>query len=424
MSSTIFERPDSDSALMHLGTVGNDRVIRQQLERILESSGFRNSKRYPNLLRHVVERTLAGKAGDLKERTLGIDVFGRDRDYDPTIDPVVRVSAGEIRKRIAQYYHEPGHDTEIRIDLPLGSYVPEFHFPKSKEHLLDGLPDAVIPHDAPGVIPEEAAPNRLTSHLQLAPQSSWRPRVGIAIAIGVIVAAVVWFRPWIAHSSALDQFWMPVLNPSVPVVLCVGRSPLPPGSLATPDQLVNRPSGIAWPDVVTLARLSGLIQSKGQTYQLRREERATFTELQEGPAILVGAFNDAWTLRLMDGMRFGFHQDGTAYWIGDQQDPASRRWKIDLSTKDPQGRPVLAEDYGLISRFLNPRTGRIVLIVAGLYGFGTEAAGRFLTDGRQMESLKGRVEAQWGKKNLQIVIGTEVIDRSPGPARVLATYSW
>ena len=68
MSSTIFQRPESDSALMHLGAVGNQRVIRQQLERILEGPGFRNSKRYPNLLRHVVEHTLAGKPSDLKER--------------------------------------------------------------------------------------------------------------------------------------------------------------------------------------------------------------------------------------------------------------------------------------------------------------------------------------------------------------------
>ena len=83
-------------------------------------------------LRHVVERTLQGQTSDLKERTLGIDVFGRSPDYDPAADPVVRVSAGEIRKRIAQYYHEPGHETEIRIDLPLGSYLPEFHFPRSK----------------------------------------------------------------------------------------------------------------------------------------------------------------------------------------------------------------------------------------------------------------------------------------------------
>jgi len=78
----------------------------------------------------------------------------------------------------------------------------------------------------------------------------------------------------------------------------------------------------------------------------------------------------------------------------------------------------------LISRFLNPRTGKIVVVVSGLYGFGTEAAGRLLTDARQMESLTGHVPPRWEKKNLQIVIGTEVIDRSPGPAHVLAAYSW
>jgi hypothetical protein len=194
--------------------------------------------------------------------------------------------------------------------------------------------------------------------------------------------------------------------------------------LATPEQLVSRPSGIAWADVATLARLTGLIQSKGQPFRLRREDRATFDELQESPTILVGAFNDAWTLRLMDGMRFGFRQDGTVYWIADQQDRSASRWKIDLSKRDAQGRPLVGEDYALISRFLNPRTGRIVVVVAGLYGFGTEAAGQLLTDARQMESLTGHVPPQWEKKNLQIAISTEVIDRSPGPARILAVYSW
>ena len=70
-----------------------------------------------------------GNVDQLKERTLGIEVFGRELDYDTNIDHIVRSTAGEIRKRIAQYYHEPGHESEIRIDLPSGSYVPEFHWP-------------------------------------------------------------------------------------------------------------------------------------------------------------------------------------------------------------------------------------------------------------------------------------------------------
>src|SRR5258708_12622961 len=148
MSSTVFQRPLADGALSHLEAGENQRVIRKQLERILESPGFRNSKRYPNLLRHVVERTLQGQTSDLKERTLGIDVFGRSPDYDPAADPVVRVSAGEIRKRIAQYYHESGHEAEIRIDLPLGSYLPEFHFPKERPlpQKTTSLPPPLTPH--------------------------------------------------------------------------------------------------------------------------------------------------------------------------------------------------------------------------------------------------------------------------------------
>jgi len=422
MSSTVFQRPVSDGALSHLEASENQRAIREQLERILESPGFRNSRRYPNLLRHVVERTLQGQTSDLKERTLGIDVFGRSPDYDPAADPVVRVSAGEIRKRIAQYYHESGHDAEIRIDLPLGSYLPEFHFPKSKEH-LDRVPESAVPHHEPAII-APLMPERFGSHRHFVPAWLSLPKVGIAIVISLAIVSVVWFRPWVRQSNVLDQFWAPVLNPSVPVVLCVGRAPLSPGTTATPEQLVSRPGGIGWPDVVTFARLTGLIQSKGQPYQLRREELATFSELQEGPAILVGAFNDAWTLRLMEGMHFGLHQDGTVYWIADQQDPGQRQWKVDLARKDAQGRPVVGQDYALISRFLNPRTGKIVVVVAGLYASGTEAAGRFLTDAHQMELLTGHVPPHWEKKNLQIVISTEVIDRIPGPARVLAAYSW
>jgi hypothetical protein len=250
------------------------------------------------------------------------------------------------------------------------------------------------------------------------------PKFVIAAAMTLLTISLVWFRPWVKRPNVLDQFWAPVFSPASRVVLCVGRAPLSPGSVATPERLANRPNAIGWPDVLTLVRLSGLIQSKSQPYQILREDRASFGELQDGPAILIGAFNDAWTLRLMEGMRFGYRQDGAVYWITDRQDPSRNQWKIDLSRQDAEGRPWVNEDYALISRFLNPRTGRIVVVVAGLYGFGTEAAGRLLTDARQMEILAGQVPPQWEKKNLQIVVGTEVIDRSSGPARVLAVHWW
>src|SRR5690348_3794703 len=115
-------------------------AVREQLERILAHPLFRHSRRYPAMLRYVVEHRLSGDCDNLKERILGIEVFGRDAAYDSNVDPVVRTSACEIRKRIAQYYDEPAHQAELRIDLPAGSYVPEFHWPEPALTLAAGLP--------------------------------------------------------------------------------------------------------------------------------------------------------------------------------------------------------------------------------------------------------------------------------------------
>src|SRR5688572_18493859 len=109
---------------------GEVEKIRAQLTRLLESPPFRSSRRCSDFLRHVVERTCEGHADDLKERTLGVAVFERDPDYDTNQDPVVRNTAGQVRKRLAQYYCEAGRDRELRIDLPPGAYVPDIAIPE------------------------------------------------------------------------------------------------------------------------------------------------------------------------------------------------------------------------------------------------------------------------------------------------------
>ena len=101
-------------------------LVLKELDAIISSYHFRGSKRYPAMLRYVVSAAIDGRASDLKERTLGVEVFGRDPDYDTNADPVVRISAGEVRKRIAQFYHENGHGAKLEIELPVGSYAPEF----------------------------------------------------------------------------------------------------------------------------------------------------------------------------------------------------------------------------------------------------------------------------------------------------------
>src|SRR3954470_10190474 len=97
-------------------------AIREQLHRLLAYPLFANSKRYPALLAYTVEQSLLGNSGELKERSIAVEVFGRVPTYDANSDPVVRITAGEVRKRLTQYYYDPTHRGELVIELPIGSY--------------------------------------------------------------------------------------------------------------------------------------------------------------------------------------------------------------------------------------------------------------------------------------------------------------
>ena len=104
-----------------------DAGIRRQLERVLASGGFRKCAQLGRFLRFAVDQALAGPNGASKETLIGIEIFGRSPDYDPSCDPVVRVEARRLRAKLAQYYAMEGRDDPIRIDLPKGGYLPTFH---------------------------------------------------------------------------------------------------------------------------------------------------------------------------------------------------------------------------------------------------------------------------------------------------------
>ena len=393
-------------------------AIRTQLERMLANQLFKNSKRYPNLLRHIVEHTLAGFPSELKERTLGVEVFGRQPDYDTNADPVVRATAGEIRKRIAQYYHEHGHETEIRIDLLPGSYVPEFEIPLAKP--------APIPIAAP-----------------VAPPRGKRWRIGVLVTVVALLVAAVWFKPWVPH-TALDLFWGPVLDSSNTVLLCVGQRQFL-GTSAEPRQnpdsdlpQVPDPKGgperpitlfelyylgsqnVAFSDVRTLGRLTGLLQASGKSHRILGETSTTLADLRSGPVVLIGAFNNDWTMRLTGPMRFSFERDHDTFWIKDLQNPSRRDRFLNYTT------PYLkvTEDYALISRVLEPTTERMVVVAGGLSGYGTIAAGEFLTNPGYMETLAKHAPNDWSHRNIQVVIATKVINGNSGPPRIVDRYFW
>ena len=100
-------------------------ILREHLREIIASPAFKGSRRSQQFLQHIVEKTINGQTHEVKERSLGVDLFARAPSYDTGEDAIVRVTASDVRKRLHQFYSETRFD--IRIDLPSGSYVPEFH---------------------------------------------------------------------------------------------------------------------------------------------------------------------------------------------------------------------------------------------------------------------------------------------------------
>ena len=116
---------------------GRKQAVRAELEEIVASHHFSQSRRYPAFLRFIVEAALRGETELLRERVIGTEVFGREASYDTNADPSVRMTAAEVRKRIAQYYRETNRDDQTQIEVRAGSYVPIFIFPGQPEPAAD-----------------------------------------------------------------------------------------------------------------------------------------------------------------------------------------------------------------------------------------------------------------------------------------------
>jgi hypothetical protein len=142
--------------------------------------------------------------------------------------------------------------------------------------------------------------------------------------------------------------------------------------------------------------------------------------VRDGPVVLIGAFNNDWSLRLMGPRRFSFERDGYTFWIKDQQNPSDKSHAVNYAM--PYLR--LTEDYALISRVLDPVTERMVVLAGGLTGYGTIAAAEFLTRPGYVDAIVSDAPRNWERKNLQIVISTKVINGKSGPPKLVKRHFW
>ena len=393
-------------------------AVHEQLERLLANPYFSHSRRFPSFLRFVVERTLSGQEEALKERTLGIEIFGRSADYDTASDPIVRVTAAEIRKRIAQYYQEPGHENELRISLPAGSYVPQFHFPAAHE--------AHNPQH--GVVAEVATPE--PPHEAPVHSSKWSRKLLVILCLVIAVAVAGLWRWQSSRQSPFQFFWGPVLGSGEPVLICIADQKQYSSialrdagdqsrQLILPDNLI----AVVYDDLTPIVKVAGILQANGKKYTLRSESTTNLMDLRAGPTVFVGAFDNAWTLRLVKPLHYHFANDPDMLKLGvvDSASSSSSRWFVNRTQQMATNNYV---DYAIIARFTDPVTGKLSVVIAGVGRGGTIAAGEFVTDPASLAELMRAAKAAGNKKNMEIVLSTQIIGGEPGSPRMEAAYFW
>jgi hypothetical protein len=405
-----------------------EEMVRAQLDLLVHDEAFRASKRSVAFLRYVVDRTLAGQADQIKERAVGIEVFGRDPAYDTNVDHIVRTAAAELRKRLATYYVDEKHRSELRMGFVPGSYVPRFTLPNALGRV------AAEPNgEEIGVAGEPNGSAIAHPAIAAEPHSTQRRWVW-AMALGVIGVIVAVGFHLFHRSPAQDLFWQPVIDTPGPVLLAVGDHPNGPptmpetdpyGGPPTPVPSFDASQTVPFADTVTIARVFGALAAHNKTVLIRRGSASSFSDLREGAVVLIGAFNNEWSLRLTRELRYTLALDPDRHliYIRDSRKPADRSWN--WGTNQPR-EPLTGansprmEDYALISRIRDSETGHVVVVIGGLYTYGTQAAGEFLTNPEYMKALGPKAESA---RTLQIVLATTVTDGTPGPPRVVTVTS-
>lgn len=405
-------------------------AIRRALGNLLTAPAFQNSQRYQRLLAYIVTKTVEHQEDYLKERMLGIEVFGRGPDYDNVKDPIVRVSVAALRKRLREFYSMDGAQSEVQISIPPGSYVCQFTWHKPSVLTAEVVsaevvrtpegngklvsPSEIYVRDTPEGADVSPASRRFSGSLYLQI---------FAISVGVLLLGTVAIRMYqkASGNAAIQAVWSPLLNENRPPVCVIGIGK-PRNEGASWYQRPGDSSLIRFEDAESLMMITTRLESHGVSCRVRKAAELNLSDLRQGPNILIGAYSNAWSQRFIATLRF--HLDpssagpsGVTSWLVDRQ--TNQRWRTKLEEANVSGM-----DYAIVARYKDDVTGEPNLIIAGMRSEGTIAAAQFVTDPTYLNDLAGQSGPTGLNDNFEVVIATEMINGKPGAPHIVATHFW
>jgi hypothetical protein len=172
-------------------------------------------------------------------------------------------------------------------------------------------------------------------------------------------------------------------------------------------------------DYLASVRLAEFLGQRGKPFEVIGDRSAEFKDLRGRPAVLIGQFNNVWTMGLTGNLRYYIDRStqSFSYEVLDRQNPG----KVVFSAARNVYRP---EEYAIVSRIFDAPTEKTVVSIAGMTFNGTIAAGEFLTNERYMREAFGKAGPKWYQKNIQVILKTAMVAGATGPPKVVATYYW
>jgi hypothetical protein len=362
-----------------------------------------------------VRTALSGHTDRLKERTLEVELFGRPPTYNTGEDAIVRVAANGMRRRLTQHNLQLRPGQVVRIELRTGSYVPEFHW----------IADAAPP-----------LPTRL--------RSKWGR---VALGAGMLILLLAAGLAYRSRKDPVQAFWQPVLESSQPAIVCIGHPVVYLLSARVhehyqaihhtswdqgPYVMTFKPDEVLGADIIPVSdvflgvgdalatfRVQSILLKMGKPCQMRTRNEVRSTDLRNGPLVLIGAYSNRWTMQMTGDLRFAFALVNGKKTIVDHLTPA-RSWAHPVMPPDGK----VSQDYAIVSRIFQSKSGQVLIMAAGITGYGSQAAGDFLNDPNLLRQALTGAPRNWERLNMQAVLRAKVVDATPGPPEVLATHFW
>jgi hypothetical protein len=420
-------------------------LIQMALFEVLQSTPFKTSKQSQQLLQYIVQQTVRGRQDLLKERIIGAAVFARRADYDTNSDPVVRTRAGEVRKRLAQYYLGEGREGTLRIEINPGSY--HAMFVGAPKPTFASLPDA-----------NEAAPlhvvtSSIETDIDHAHAGATVKKQGLVTArtlligtVFVLLAAATSLH-LLSVQKPIDVFWQPLLEAKKPVLIYSGSNAVymlksefldryrsthqldalekngqefvvpvsPDTKISVADLMPFKNEFVTLGDLSANVGVAALLALHKKSFEMRSGEDVAFSDLHESPSLLVGAFNNRWTMELTGDLPFSF---GSGLTIRDRMDK-NRSW---TPTTSQDGGVIL--DYAIVTRIPHSKSDQPLVAIAGITQFGTRAAADFITSPQLLNDFLTSAPKDWKSKRMQVVLQTKVVNNIPTAPAVVATRYW